>query len=915
MKNKLIVISFTFMILFISSIIAQSSKKDFVEKEKLQKVTSIKDRAAGTHNASNIGLFFENRGKLYPRRITQGPSGEFPINSTKHYIYRVNPMVGIPYNVVQSRFTTNEEWEAVGGYHNSDTARVAFSDDPNSWHSQFGWPIKDSNGENLFLSDQDSYCVYNDSNNAIQIMGIQIAQTGYAFGTNFAKNILFFKYELTNNGTNDLSNLYFSLHCDIDVGNISGGVPEYADDRIEFIKEQNLLFFYDDGISTEWPDGKTGFFGVKFLKTPEILGQQLGITDMHYLLWDDDEITDIDSIQYSYMSSNQNLFNSPIGNKYFHIGNNADIHYDDPKTIPASGLDILANVASGPYELKRGDTLVFFTAFVAGNTVEELFDAALIAQNAVDANFNLPKPPSRPKLFASSSDFKAILYWDDNAETSFDEFSGYDFEGYRLYRSKDKGITWDKIADFDIINSIGSNSGIQYSYIDSTVINGFEYWYSITAYDRGSNTIESLESPIGNNLDAVNTVSVISRSEAIGREAVSISDIKNLNSGNSNYNLFASVIDDENLSGNYYNVNFNFVPRIESGDPLTEVSIIVSDSNLTKPYKYAIEFTSSNSFDLKNITLNSVIRSGYNYPIGGRDVIISSDGLRIKLTDLPETLPGYLPEQGDIITINYAMNVVRNNQDYVIKNRPHNIEQIQTTLDGITLKLIEPEIIQNFSRIGGNDEVDLTLQVIDREAIKEKLYIISIEDNGIENGKGFVLLSVSDTDIQLEKLFNSGKFSFDGIEGQINFPFNSPPSKGNKFSFEVIKSVKPNIEDSYSFRIAGAKINDEKIKNELSKIRVVPNPYLASSLYEPEFGELRREPLRQIQFVNLPSECTIYIFTIDADLIKTIYHNSNGGTEVWDLRAESGRELAAGIYLYVVKTKTSEFKERFAIIK
>ena len=101
----------------------------------------------------------------------------------------------------------------------------------------------------------------------------------------------------------------------------------------------------------------------------------------------------------------------------------------------------------------------------------------------------------------------------------------------------------------------------------------------------------------------------------------------------------------------------------------------------------------------------------------------------------------------------------------------------------------------------------------------------------------------------------------------------------------------------------------------MNRIRVVPNPYVVSSLWEPEYGELRREPLRQIQFVNLPPECTIYIFTVDADLIKTICHNSTSGTEVWDLRAEGGREIAAGIYIYLVKTNNSEHLERFAVIK
>lgn len=913
--RRVLYIQCLIILLMLTSTSFSQYDKDVPEKDPLQKTLRIQDRAAGIHNASNIGLFFENRGKLYPRSISQGPSGEFPINSGKNYIYRVNQFVGIPGNVIQGRFTTNEEWEAAFGYHNSDTARVAMSDDPNSWNLQRGWPIKDANGNNIILSDQDSYCVFNDSNNTVQILGLQLAQTGYAFGTNFAKNALYFKYELTNTSQNTYQGVYFGLHNDIDVGDISGGLPEWGDDKINFIKDQNLLYFYDDGISGEWPDGKTGFFGIMLLKTPEVNGTELGITDMHYMLYDDDNISDIDSIQYGFMSSNPNLYNSSIGNKYFHVANSSNLHFDDPAQIPASGMDILAHVSSGPYTLAPDDTLIFYTAFVAGNTLNELISAATVAQNAVDANFNLPKPPSRPKLFSSNGDFKATLYWDDSAELSYDEFSGYDFEGYRLYRSKDKGITWDNVVEFDLVNTTGSNTGLQYSYVDTTVINGFEYWYSITAYDRGSSLVESLESPIGNSLDAVNTVSVTPRSNAIGRTSVSAIDVINLNTGNSNYLFEAVAIDDESLAGNEYKTTFSFIPRKEVGDLATDVSILVTDSAATKPYKYALEFTSPSSFDLKNVTLNSVIRAGYPYPNGGRDLVISGDGLRVSMRDSSVTAPEFRPEQGDVISINYAMTVVRNQQDSVIKKRPHQLDQIQTTFDGVSIKFVEPQIINNVSRIGGTDNVEMVFTVVDASLVQNKIYIASIEENGSINNNGFVLLSVTDTDIQLDTLFSSDTFTFDGIEGTIVFPSATPPAAGNKFSVETIKPIQPNINDSYSFKIKGAQIDQQRVTSELNKIRVVPNPYIVSSLYEPEFGELRREPLRQIQFVNLPPECTIYIFTVDADLIKTLNHNSTNGTEIWDLRTEGGRELAAGMYIYVVKTKDSEYKERFAIIK
>ena len=578
-------------------------------------------------------------------------------------------------------------------------------------------------------------------------------------------------------------------------------------------------------------------------------------------------------------------------------------------------MDILAHVSSGPYTLAPGDTLIFYTAFVAGNTLNELISAATVAQNAVDANFNLPKPPSRPKLYSSNGDFKATLYWDDSAELSYDEFSGYDFEGYRLYRSKDKGITWDNVAEFDLVNTTGSNTGLQYSYVDTTVINGFEYWYSITAYDRGSSLVESLESPIGNSLDAVNTVSVTPRSNAIGRTSVSAIDVINLNTGNSNYIFEASVVDDEALVGNEYKTTFNILSRKEVGDLATDVTVLVTDSAATKPYKYAIEFTGPNTFDLKNITLNTVIRAGYNYPSGGRDLTITGDGLRISMRDSSVTASEFRPEQGDVITINYAMNVVLNQQDSVIKNRPHQLDQIQTTVDGVSIQLVEPQIIKSVSRIGGADNVEMDFEVTDASLVQEKIYIASIEGNGSVNNSGFVLLSVTETDIQLDTLYSSDTFTFDGIEGTITFPSSNPPAAGNKFSVETIKPIQPNIKDSYAFKIKGAQIDPQKVTSELNKIRVVPNPYLVSSLYEPEFGELRKEPLRQIQFVNLPPECTIYIFTVDADLIKTINHNSTNGTEVWDLRTEGGRELAAGMYIYVVKTKDSDYKERFAIIK
>ncbi len=861
-------------------LLAQQKDKDSY-RSAFDKDLGINDRAAGVHNASNIGLYFENRGKLYPRRITEGPSGEFPINSTKHYIYRINPMVGIPGNVVQGRYTTNEEWEAVGGYHNNDLARIAFSDNPETWNVELGWPFKDSEGNPIFISDQDSYCVYSDSNNTRSVLGILLAQTGYAFGVNFAKNIIFYKFQIINAGQNNLSGVYFDLYTDIDVGNVSGGDPEYADDKLGYDPERKLIYFFDDGISNEWPDGKTGYFGVTFLKTPEVNGLERGITDMHYNLYDDD--LDIDTVQYGIMSSAQSLYNSSLGPKFFHLGSNTSLHFDDPATIPSSGMDILANISSGPYELIIGDTLTFITAIVAGETLDEIQESASQAQNTVDANFELPKPPPRPNLFGMAGNFKSLLFWDDNAERSKDKFTGeYDFEGYRIYRSQDQGATWDMLVDFDMVNNQGQNTGLQYSYTDTSVINGFEYWYSITSYDRGSSNIESLESPIGNTLESINTVSVIPRSDATGRTPVSPYDIQSI-AGESNFVLRVNPVDTSALAGNSYRVGFVYTSKKEIGDLETSVNLEITDSSLTKPYKYGIQFTSSSTYNVLNLTTGEIIgREGYNYPPGGRPIDIPGHGIKAILSDAPGTPPEKLPETGDLITINYSVYVVRNGQDTVTSPRPFSTGQNQATIDGIIYKLDQPDLIQNFSRVGGTDNLNMQFGVAADTLIKTDLYLVTTTGNGKSGTNSFISLMVKnsamDTVIMIDSLYNLDTFEFEGVECRVEFPSDQPPGAGNIFSVETLAPVMPGIRDMYNFKIKGA-VNDTRVVSQnINNIKVVPNPYMVSSLYEREYGELRREPLRQIQFINLPSECTIYIFSVNADLVKTLHHNSSNGT-------------------------------------
>jgi hypothetical protein len=61
---------------------------------------------------------------------------------------------------------------------------------------------------------------------------------------------------------------------------------------------------------------------------------------------------------------------------------------------------------------------------------------------------------------------------------------------------------------------------------------------------------------------------------------------------------------------------------------------------------------------------------------------------------------------------------------------------------------------------------------------------------------------------------------------------------------------------------------------------------------------------RDIQFRNLPPECTIKIFTITGELVQTIEKNDNSSLARWDLLSFEGQRVAYGVYVYTLIYQT-----------
>ncbi|MGB1037065.1 MAG: hypothetical protein ACPGYY_00325 [Bacteroidia bacterium] len=141
--------------------------------------------------------------------------------------------------------------------------------------------------------------------------------------------------------------------------------------------------------------------------------------------------------------------------------------------------------------------------------------------------FILPAPPEIPNTKVVTSENHIDVYWADNAESSIDPISQkMDFEGYRIYLTKLGFDVTDvpnlqrdliKVGEYDIAaNGFNYETGFEsvrldepvrfdgdtntywYKYSIDSVLNGWQYALSVTAFDRGNaeSNLESLESSL-----------------------------------------------------------------------------------------------------------------------------------------------------------------------------------------------------------------------------------------------------------------------------------------------------------------------------------------------------------------------------------------------------------------------------------
>ncbi len=585
-----------------------------------------------------------------------------------------------------------------------------------------------------------------------------------------------------------------------------------------------------------------------------------------------------------------------------------------------------------PIKTGIGGSQRYAISLVFANDKDGIIRNKRTIQVIYDANYNFAKPPRKPNVVASADDHRVVLDWDDNAERSKDPIYGLDFEAYYIYKSTDptfneiktitdafgnpllfkplaifdlkdglKGIhpirlgsTLGAESDLGVSYNMGTDSGLQHRFIDTSVTNGRTYYYAVVSIDKGYTPsfyptisdregllsippttcsadiqVDLLGRPIATDK---NTVIVTPNERAAGWKAPQLKDnrlthVAGKGTGSIDIEFYNRT---RTLPNNTYEIRFT------------------DDSSFARFYATG----QTSGFILSNLTSNTVLSSIVGPDTNARSSEILIEGFKVTLhnskTELDTSLTKWAignstlkitstPNSGINVGRDYEIRIVDDSSVTTFNNKKSNFQLWDVTnkdsMFQVGYRYLEPTSKSIKSRLAAGDEIRVSaivppttswiLQVVERSSLPKA------------------------------------------------------PVKGDVFSLATKKNW--DRLDRYQFTVEGNNVDQTKAKNDLSNIYTVPDPYLTvSSLERKIINTTEGRGDRRIDFVNLPNECTISIFTTSGRLVRTLRHSSaeNNSREAWDLRTKDGLEVASGVYLYVVESSgIGTFRGRLAIIK
>lgn len=586
---------------------------------------------------------------------------------------------------------------------------------------------------------------------------------------------------------------------------------------------------------------------------------------------------------------------------------------------------------SGPVNLPPGRTDFFSLGWLFGTDRNDFYRNRATVQSIYDANYRFAQPPIAPQLTAIPGDKRVVLAWDTLSISSFDRFTQeFDFEGYKLYKGTDPLLTssriitnidgvptfYKPIAQFDLVNeyagpvtvlggtatyNLGNNSGLQFFYVDEDVKNGVRYYYALVAYDRGVYTttgaieIDPQENTFNFSVDAfsnirgtsANAAVVIPRQRAAGFVPGGANeDLSRVTFGKGTGNIEIEVVDAQEADFDaVYRLEFESVTRSET------------------------EYVTS-KYRLRKVSEGSVL---FNRDVSDAPPYVDGFFVKVFNDEFIEPFPersGWVENAGqenERFSFNPAdLESYRTN--WIVETNP------DRTADGVYIP-------SNFELIWSDRNVYLPPRFQAVNYLRDSLNVVAVN---MDTGRQADILIVDknensrfDVEDELIIVERVGLFTF-RHRVRFRIPQNQTGRKPGNGEIIRISNKKPFTSDDYfQFTLNNSRTDLELAAEELEKIAVVPNPYIASSAFEVRTSTVGRSE-RRIAFIHLPAKCTIRIFNLRGELVQTISRDavSDNGMEFWDLKTRDFQDVAYGVYVYHVEAPGIGNKTgKFALIK
>ena len=609
-----------------------------------------------------------------------------------------------------------------------------------------------------------------------------------------------------------------------------------------------------------------------------------------------------------------------------------------------------------------------------------LFQLKSIVQIIYEKDYRFAQPPKTPTLSASAGDGYVMLSWDDDADKlTRDPFLGNlnDFEGYKLFRSTDKYFSDAEVitdgygtpmflkpiyqcdlidehlgfTDYGLVNgaayNLGDNTGIKHYFKDENVQNGRTYYYAIVAYDYGAPDIGPGISPSENNtvidIDEYDNIRGIGKNIAIVTPQsdaagyvdpdIVLDSLNNRIYGTGTITPQISAREQLQLGSEYY-VTFNFdtvfndlnrpefftnpgfkVYNKSTGQEVYFESPVYDITGQPNFSGYNLLYNQEESYWSMNTVVLSDVFEGIQLNINQNHVTPILDSINT----------GWIGDSyGD-------MNITITSRES--KLVPWDCEIVFTSDISYTSEVEGP--------FGIYDEFDNRLWFPNRIILGQSFPFYVINKTILDESGNYTLMDMvvqdyagHDWDIDQQFNLNNDRILVGQIDSSNNWVGTSfiidflnvdstfYPDPGSRYSIGWNRNFWNT--DTFKFVVDSlGLVSSDNLKNDLDKIRVVPNPYVGTNAMEQAVINPFLNQPRKIMFTNVPASCVITIFTPSGVKVKTIQKNdSSGGMVHWDLLNEEGLEVAAGMYLYHVHPSFSdkslnqfEHVGKFAVIK